>query len=188
MNAVNQKIEHPRPEEASESFPPICAPDAGILVLGSMPGVQSLQAQQYYAHPRNAFWPILMQVLGVVTDYGAPLPSYEARVQHMRQHRIAVWDVLQYCERPGSLDASIRRDTMVLNDFGAFLQQHPRIRRICFNGATAATLFERHATPLLQGLNLLPAERLRLPSTSPAHAGMTRQDKLSAWRDALTQE
>lgn len=172
---------------ASLSFPPIAATDARILVLGSMPGVQSLQAQQYYAHPRNAFWPILMHVLGITVKYDDALPTYQTREQHIRQHGIAVWDVLQYCERPGSLDANIRRDTMVLNDFAAFFKQHPHIHRICFNGAAAATLFERHVTPILQDFGLLPAERLRLPSTSPANAGITRQDKLHAWRSALTQ-
>ena len=180
---VNTVSQHP---EGSVSFAPIAAPNARILVLGSMPGVPSLQAQQYYANPRNAFWPILMHILGVVPEERAPLPSYETRVQHIQQHGIALWDVLQYCERSGSLDANIRRDTMVLNNFVGFFQQHPLIQRICFNGATAATLFERHATPVLHEAGLLPPERLKLPSTSPAHAGMTRQDKLSAWKAALT--
>lgn len=172
-------------EYGNASFPPVSAPDARILILGSMPGVQSLQAQQYYAHPRNAFWPILMQVLGI-GQADDPLPDYALRLQHLQQHRIALWDVLQYCERPGSLDASIRRESIVLNDFSTFLQQHLQVQRICFNGATAAHLFERHAAPLLAQQNRLPAERLRLPSTSPAHAGMPRQEKLKAWQAALS--
>lgn len=169
----------------SYSFPFVSAPDARILILGSMPGVQSLQAQQYYAHPRNAFWPILMQVLGVGRA-DDPLPDYALRLQHLKQHRIALWDVLQYCERPGSLDASIRRESIVLNDFSTFLQQHTQVQRICFNGTTAANLFERHVAPLLEPAGLLPPERLRLPSTSPAHAGMPRQEKLKAWHAALS--
>lgn len=185
MKALTRKNARTGPE-ASRSFPPVSSPKASILILGSMPGVQSLRAQQYYAHPRNAFWPILMQALGIIAAHDAPLPSYEARLHHLREHGIALWDVLQYCERPGSLDASIRRDSMVLNDFGAFMAQHPRIRRICFNGATAATLFERHAAPVLEDMNLLPSERVRLPSTSPAHAGMPKQAKLEAWRAALS--
>lgn len=170
----------------SHGFPPASRPDARILILGSMPGVQSLQAGQYYAHPRNAFWPILMQALGCISTSGAPLPDYEERLRHLQDHHIALWDVLQYCERPGSLDANIRRDSMVLNDFPAFIRRHPQIRLICFNGATAATLFERHAAPLLKADGLLPEHRLRLPSTSPAHASMSRQDKLLLWQQAVT--
>lgn len=150
-----------------------------------MPGLPSLQAQRYYAHPRNAFWPILMQALGINTTTDDPLPDYEERLHHLQQAGIALWDVLQYCERPGSLDANIRRSSMVLNDFPAFMAAHSRIHCICFNGATAAALFERHAAPALQADGLLPPRRLRLPSTSPAHASMSRQEKLLLWREAI---
>lgn len=158
------------------SFDPIAAPDAEVLILGSMPGRASLAAGQYYAHAQNAFWRILGELLGF--DAHAPYPQ---RVAALRSARLALWDVLHSCERAGSLDAAIDRETLVANDFAGFLQAHPRIRRICFNGAAAETCFRRHVAPqLTQELQLL-----RLPSTSPAHAGMPYAQKLEAWRAIL---
>lgn len=160
------------------SFAPLAGAHARVLVLGSMPGTASLRAQQYYAHPRNAFWPIMGELLGF-----SPALPYCERTAALVHHRIALWDVLAACERPGSLDASIVPRSVVPNDFGAWLQRHAGIERICFNGATAERLFLRHA------LAQLPVARrirlVRLPSTSPAHAGMAYDDKLQAWRAAL---
>ncbi|MFC3336947.1 DNA-deoxyinosine glycosylase [Paracandidimonas soli] len=164
------------PEAAS--FPPVVGHDPGILVLGSMPGVRSLERQQYYAHPRNAFWPVMAEVFG----FDAALP-YEARLAQLAAHGVALWDVLAQCRRPGSLDAAIERDSIVCNDFSAFLARHGGIRRICFNGATAEQLFRRHALPGLAERQL--PELVRLPSTSPAHAGMVFEEKLRQWRAAL---
>ncbi|MCO7642733.1 DNA-deoxyinosine glycosylase [Pseudomonas sp. S 311-6] len=166
------------PSAYAEGFPPIAAPGARILVLGSMPGQQSLRAQAYYAHPRNAFWPIMGQLLGFAPD--AP---YAQRAAMLQQHGIALWDVLQSCVRPGSLDADIDRRSLVCNDFPAFLATYPGITRICCNGAAAHELFRRHALPALGPEH--PYELLRLPSTSPAHAGMTQAAKLDAWRAVL---
>ena len=158
-------------------FAPLTAPDARILVLGSMPGVASLRQQQYYAHPRNAFWPIAAEVCGFEVQ-----ASYEARCAALMASRIALWDVLQACVRPGSLDASIDITSIVPNDFQAFLDNHPSIARICFNGAKAAAMYRRHVLPTLTTRDLRYVD---LPSTSPAHAAMTRQDKLRAWGYAL---
>lgn len=160
------------------SFPPLAGTGARVLVLGSMPGVASLRAQQYYAHPRNAFWRILGLLLGF-----APTDGYAARAQALRRHHIALWDVLASCERPGSLDAAIVPGSVVPNDIGALLSQHPGIERIAFNGAAAHQLFLRHVQPRLDPLR--PVALLRLPSTSPAHAGMGFEDKLQAWREVL---
>lgn len=161
-----------------QGFAPICRPDVRVLVLGSMPGTASLRAQQYYGHPRNAFWPIMGAMFGF--DAAAP---YAQRIQALLAHRVAVWDVLAACRRDGSLDASIERASIVPNDFAGLLATHPGIGRICFNGATAERLFRSHVIPRLaldSGVTLV-----RLPSTSPAHAGMPYAHKLRAWRTAL---
>ena len=148
-----------------------------MLVLGTMPGVASLRARQYYAHPRNAFWPIVARVLGF--DVATP---YEARVESLIAARIAVWDVLESCLRPGSLDSEIDEATAVPNDFATFLRTHGHIERICFNGAKAEALFMKRVHP---GLTDARLHFVRLPSTSPAHASLTLDEKTNAWRRAL---
>ena len=114
------------------SFAPITNPKATILILGSMPGVASLSAQQYYAHQRNAFWPIMSAVLGI--DLDSP---YVERVKALQQTHVAVWDVLQQCERAGSLDSAIQKDTRSPNDFASFFSSHVNIKTIAFNGVEA---------------------------------------------------
>ena len=160
------------------SFPPLSGPRAQVLVLGSMPGKASLAARQYYAHPRNAFWPIVEAVLGI----GRDLP-YAQRCRQLVARDIAVWDVLQSCYRPGSLDADIDPASITANDFDAFFAGHPRIRRICFNGATAQQVFRRRVQPSLPADHL--PEMIRLPSTSPAHAGMPLEQKIAHWAPCL---
>lgn len=160
-----------------ESFPPIASPDARLLILGSMPGVASLRAGQYYAHPHNLFWKILGQILGF-----DPVAPYAQRIACLQQSGIALWDVLASCRRPGSLDADIHFASVIANDLPGFLAAHPGIGRICFNGATAETLFRRHVLPQLA----MPGpETLRLPSTSPANASIPPGRKLEAWSQAL---
>jgi double-stranded uracil-DNA glycosylase len=154
----------------SVSFPPIATTQARVLVLGTMPGKASLLAQQYYAHPRNGFWPIMGAVLGF--DAQAP---YVERAASLNACGVALWDVLQSCVRSSSLDSDIDASSIVVNDFASFLAAHPHIHSVCFNGATAETLYRRHATgPALA--------TLRLPSTSPAHAAMSLAAKTDAWR------
>ena len=160
----------------SISFPPIANEQARVLVLGTMPGKASLLAQQYYAHPRNGFWPIMGAVLGFDAQ-----ASYAQRTVSLSAHGVALWDVLQSCVRSSSLDSDIEADSIVVNDFAYFLAAHPHIHTVCFNGATAQTLYHRHATgPALA--------MLCLPSTSPAHAAMSMAAKTDAWRQiaALT--
>jgi hypoxanthine-DNA glycosylase len=164
---------------ASVGFPPVAAADARVLVLGSLPGLTSLARQQYYAQPRNAFWKIAGEVLGF-----DPALDYESRLRALVERRVALWDTCAAAVRPGSLDARILPASVVPNDFAPFLAAHPGIRRLCFNGATSATLFERLVLPALPApLQALP--RVRLPSTSPAHAGMSQARKLELWRAAL---
>lgn len=158
------------------SFAPIEHPSARALILGSMPGVASLAAGQYYAHPRNAFWPIMAGLCG----FDAELP-YARRVAALKAAGIALWDVLQSCHRPGSLDAAIASESRVPNDFRAFFAAHPGIRLVAFNGAAAEKNFNALVLPHLaiDGIRLV-----RLPSTSPAHA-VALEMKLSVWREAL---
>lgn len=158
----------------TRGFPPIAAPGAEILILGSMPGLASLEAAEYYAHPRNAFWPIMGDLFGA----GPGLP-YAARVAALISARVAVWDVLQLCVRPGSLDTDIRGE--VPNDFAAFFAAHPTIRRIGLNGGKAAASFRKYAA----GHMSTGAEAVLLPSTSPAHAARRLDEKRELWRSAL---
>jgi double-stranded uracil-DNA glycosylase len=160
----------------SVGFAPVADADATRLILGSLPGTASLAAQQYYAQPRNAFW----RVMGVVLGAGLDLP-YAARLERLQHAGIALWDVCRAAHRPGSLDADIDADSVRVNDFRRFLLAHPRIERIAHNGATSARLYEQHVlTRLPTRLQELP--RVRLPSTSPAHAAMPFESKLAAWQ------
>ena len=159
------------------SFAPIADARATRLILGSMPGAASLSANQYYAHPHNAFWRIMAAVTGALPD-----AAYEERVRAVQSANLAVWDVLQSCERPGSLDASIRRDSEVANDFATFFAQHPLITHVFFNGGAAEASFKRHCAALLREPRL---SFQRLPSTSPAHAALRFEHKRAAWHSAL---
>ncbi len=139
-----------------------------------MPGGASLLANQYYAHPRNAFWPIM----GELFCAGPDLP-YVRRVRVLKHAGVAVWDVLASCTRGSSLDSDIDEDSIVTNDFASFLHAHPRIERVFFNGAKAEGSFRRHVMPRLGGTTLLFQH---LPSTSPANASWSHARKLRAWR------
>jgi len=161
-------------------FAPIAGPDARVLVLGSMPGVASLRAGQYYGHPRNAFWPIMGELFGF--DAAAPYPL---RVAALQQNGIAVWDVLAACVRPGSLDSDIDPASIQVNDFDSFLRAQPGLRRVCFNGAKAHAVFRRRVLPALVVAPIF--DMVQLPSTSPAHAGMAFMDKCRIWRQQLLQ-
>lgn len=156
------------------SFPAIATPDAKILILGSIPGKASLNAEQYYAHPRNQFWPIICEVLMI--DSNCPYPS---RIQALIEAGIALWDVVKYCYRESSLDAAIVKHTIITNDFANFFLEQPLITHVFFNGLAAEQTFRKHVQPGIPPGNLIYQ---RLPSTSPAHAAMSFQDKLSEWR------
>lgn len=160
-----------------DGFPPIADVSARILILGSMPSVKSLEYSEYYGHPQNAFWFIMGSLFGF--DRHDP---YAERCRIIKENGIAVWDVIATCERPGSLDADIKAETVQVNDFEAFLKQHQHIKTICFNGGAAEQTFKRHCHALYKN----SAYRwLRLPSTSPAHASMRRAEKISVWKSYL---
>jgi hypoxanthine-DNA glycosylase len=149
-----------------------------LLILGSMPGKPSLQANCYYANERNAFWAIMGDL------YGArPEVPYLERLDKLRTAGIALWDVIATCEREGSLDADIIPQSVQPNDFSGFLAVHRSIQRICFNGAAAQRYFSRLVLPGMNGL--AGVELICLPSTSPAHAAKTYDQKLATWTAAL---
>ncbi len=155
------------------SFEPIASPQARLLIVGSMPSVKSLEMQQYYAHPRNAFWPILFDV------FGRPLSmDYAARKALIMENGLALWDVAACCEREGSLDSHMR--DVAYNDFAALYARCPDITRVLCNGATAHALFLRAGFAGNRAV-------LRMPSTSPAYT-MAYARKLAAWRAALVGE
>ena len=155
------------------SFLPVEDRDAERLILGSMPGKASLAAGQYYAHPRNQFWPIMGELFGA-----SPALPYDERLFILKSSRIALWDVLASCVRESSLDARIARNSEIVNDFESFFLQHPKISVVFFNGRKAEYSFLNKVKPALQFGEL--AFHL-LPSTSPAYATLCYEKKLKAW-------
>jgi hypoxanthine-DNA glycosylase len=161
------------------SFAAIADQRSRVLILGSMPGVASLAAREYYAHPHNGFWPIMGRLCGA--EQALP---YEERLRRLKSAGFALWDVLHSCVRAGSLDASIETDSIIANDLPGLLRAHPAIGRLCCNGGAAYTMLRRHFGRQL-GREFPRLEVLRLPSTSAAAASWSRERKLAAWRAAL---
>ncbi len=166
-----------------KSFNYIANPRAKVLILGSMPGVISLDHQQYYAHPRNSFWPII-ESLFAPKEGDSNLKEnalYQKRLQLIKNQGIALWDVLAECQRNGSLDSNIDTKTVSLNDFASLFAYAPDIKTIFFNGKTAEKLFKQHA--LSKNKDLFEKFSLIiLPSTSPAYAKMPFSEKLLEWK------
>ncbi|MBQ6373490.1 MAG: DNA-deoxyinosine glycosylase [Clostridia bacterium] len=155
-----------------QAFAPVAGEDARVLILGSMPSVASLQQGFYYGHPRNAFWRILSDV------YGVSVPAtIDDKKAMLIEHRIALWDVLESCEREGSLDSAIRSPR--LNDFNALFKRCRSIERVLLNGGTAWRLFEANGLAASCGRRCM-----RMPSTSPAYT-IQYERKLALWRHAL---
>jgi hypoxanthine-DNA glycosylase len=150
---------------------PVIAPDIRVLILGSFPGEASLKAKQYYAHPRNQFWPLMSSVLN--EDFQR-LP-YEKRLLRLLQHRIGLWDVIAACERKGSLDSAIRKAQA--NQFDLLKQHCPALSRVCFNGKTSGSY-----APLFEDAGY---EALVLPSSSPANQQKSFDEKLEIWKSIL---
>lgn len=163
-------------------LPAQVSPQCRVLVLGSMPGVASLQAAQYYAHPRNRFWPLMQLLCGVEATR-----AYPARMAALNAAGVGLWDVIGRCERRGSLDASIVRGSEVPNALHALIAGLPRLRAIACNGGTAHQLFMARIAPTLPATDGAPAV-WSLPSTSPANATWPLPRLQAAWQplaDAL---
>jgi len=161
----------------SYGFEPIGAEKPKLLILGSMPGQASLEAHQYYAHPRNAFWPIMADILAIdIND------SYSERCEALAVAGVMVWDVIAHCEREGSLDSSIKGNALQVNDF-TFLQEACEIAVLC-NGGKAYELFVKQVVKPLAITNSV----YKLPSTSPAYAAKTLQSKKADWNEVFVQE
>lgn len=160
-----------------QGLAPVVAPGARLLVLGSFPSVASLQAQQYYAHPRNQFWPILSAIWGLSGEQALSALPYAQRLPVVSAHGLAIWDVYAGCLRQGSLDSAI--EAAELNDLAGLIQRVPTLRAIAHNGGESA----RHMH-LTQALGL-PV--FKLPSTSPANASWSFERKLAAWRAVFEQ-
>jgi hypoxanthine-DNA glycosylase len=177
--SVSRRAGAPPGADISRGFAPIGDRRARWLIVGSLPGRESLARRQYYAQPRNAFWPIMGALFGA----GPELP-YPERLARLVQQRVSVWDVCAAAQRSGSLDTAIVRASVVINDFRGFFARCPGIEAVLFNGALAADLYARLVLPALDGpAQALP--RIRLPSTSPANASIAYDRKLASWRRAL---
>jgi hypoxanthine-DNA glycosylase len=160
---------------AKRSFPPVVDEYARVLVLGTLPGEESLRRGEYYAHPRNLFWRIIFALFGE-----PPALSYSERLAFLTAHRIAAWDVCELGERERSADTTIRLERP--NAIDGLLDQHPLICAVAFNGTTAQRLYDRHFA------RRADLTYLALPSTSPAHATIDFSAKLARWtalRDVL---
>jgi double-stranded uracil-DNA glycosylase len=164
--------------ETSKGFAAVCDPSACVLILGSLPGVVSLEQQEYYAKPQNVFWRIMGSLFGAEPD----LP-YAQRTRALTEAGIALWDVCASAHRIGSLDSAIKHHAA--NDFEKFFTAHPNIELVCFNGQKAAALYRRSVHGQLPpAMQLLPVRVL--PSTSPANAGLAYEEKLRQWSSLLS--
>lgn len=162
-------------EHFATGFDPIAAPDARVLILGSLPSQQSLRKHEYYGNPHNVFWRVMGELFGA----GPKIP-YAERADRLTRCGIALWDVLHSSVRPGSMDAAIDQSTATPNDFQTFFDDHPMLELLCFNGKKAAQLYARLVAA--QGIaNIDGLEYKTMPSTSPAYASMQYDEKVRQW-------
>ena len=160
-----------------QSFDPVVSTTDTLMILGSMPGVRSLDAQQYYAHPRNAFWKIIQSI------DGGEIKTYKQKLQMLSRQRIALWDTLKHCQRPGSLDSNIASDSVVCNDFHWLFHQYPQIKTVAFNGKASEKWFKKLVLPTLKDSGSITWASL--PSSSPAMATLSLAEKTTQWRRIL---
>lgn len=156
-----------------ESFPPVLPDEPKVLILGSMPSVQSLEKQEYYGHPRNHFWPIMFELFK-----HKPLESYDEKIEFIKQKGIALWDTIGSCDREGSLDANIRNEKP--NDIVELIKKKPSIRLIVCNGIKSYQMFKKYIS-LDDNLEI---DVFKLPSTSPipGRYNKTFSEKVEEWK------
>ena len=160
--------------ELIEAFPPIISGNPHTLILGTMPGGKSLQANQYYAHPQNQFWKLMGDIYGA----GLSVP-YNERLQILKDKGVAVWDVVSACIRKGSMDSEIKKE--VPNNFEEFYNNYPSIKLVVFDSLTAEKIYNRR---VLSNLTK-ELKYMRVPSPSPANARMSYAAKLALWSEVL---
>lgn len=153
-----------------QSFKPIIDSNSKVLILGSIPGVESLNKQQYYANKRNQFWKIIFSLYEL-----CPYETYEERIEFLKSKNIALWDVIGSCFREGSLDSNIKNE--VPNDFTSLFKKYPDIKCVFFNGNKAYETFKKEIGFEKYGYITFH----KLPSTSPAHA-VSFESKLNKWK------
>jgi TDG/mug DNA glycosylase family protein len=163
-----------------KGFPPIAEETAMVLILGTMPGEESLRKNEYYGNPRNSFWKIMASLF----DFDS-LITYEERTRILSEKRIALWDVMRFCERKGSLDANIHSETVIENDFAPFFNRYPNIRDVFFNGVKAEKEYLKRVLPKLSKTKY-EINYVRLPSTSPAMAQLSLNAKILEWSKIKT--
>lgn len=155
-----------------KAFPPLIDENSEILILGTMPGEKSLELQEYYGNRGNQFWKILFTILGL------PLSQdYEDKKALLKKHHIAVWDVLEYCEREGSLDSRIKNEKA--NDFAQFYTAYPNIKYVLFSSKNAAVYYDKYVGRR-EGINYFI-----LPSPSGANATKSFDEKMEEWKEKI---
>jgi methylated-DNA-[protein]-cysteine S-methyltransferase len=152
------------------SFDPVIDDNSRVLILGSMPGKISLEKCEYYAHAKNRFWNLVYSTFNIQPDR-----TYQEKIGFLKSRKIALWDVIEECDRSGSSDSKIVNP--IINDFGALLTRYPNIGYICFNGKKAESLFRRNFNEITNYKICL----FTLPSSSPANARISLNRKQEAW-------
>ena len=158
-----------------KSFKPSIDNNSKILILGSMPGVKSLEEQQYYAHPQNRFWKVMGNICN---EPKLPELDYETRLKILLNNNIALWDTIKSCKREGSLDSDIQNEKR--NDIRKLLKTYPNIETICLNGNKSYSAFKKSCPDLLEKYNCH-----KMPSTSPANARYSVDKLVEEWSNVL---
>jgi TDG/mug DNA glycosylase family protein len=162
----------PQIPDCSRGLPPVTGSRPSLLILGSFPGVMSLERKEYYGNPKNRFWAVMEELFAIPAAL-----SYPERTLRLTQEKIALWDVVRGCTREGSADSRIRNP--VPNDIAGFVRAHPSVRLVALNGSTASRLYHHFAE-----VSGIPS--VTLPSTSPAHAAVTFAEKVRQWEVVRT--